>query len=526
MQNDLAHLRTAGLPTDGPGLQAFFAQRILNDAQREHLQRAIEQLAADSFDVRQSASAELVAAGLAARPLLRQAREANDVEVVRRAERALEQIAKEESIDRLLAAARHFLRTAPDQAWPTLIDYLNVYHNDQAVFEGTLQAMHDTLARSKQVPTDLLEQITSTKPTHRLIAVRLLSALPGQIERVRGLVSDPDHEVRFLVAEQLLRRGEQAGMPVLLNFLDQGPIEYAFGAEDLLCRLLEQGYPERTLGAGTSKDRAACRAAWDRWWQVNQPNVDLTRLNSAPALRGLTLIAEVDGGPTARIWECDRQGSQTWEMTQLGGPVDVQRLPNGNILIAEYYTSIVTERNRKGEIIWQSDKLGTNPVSCQRLANGHTLIATMREVTELNVEGKPVGPKYPVNGSIFQARRDRYGHTFILSDGKLQEFDHTGKQVRTLPVNRLSGWGGFALLPNGHILIAKYTSENSVVEYDAHGKEVWQLQASSPTRVQRLRNGNTLVAGGNQQEVVEYNREGEIIFKVTTKGRPFAAIRY
>jgi outer membrane protein assembly factor BamB len=241
----------------------------------------------------------------------------------------------------------------------------------------------------------------------------------------------------------------------------------------------------------------------------------------------------VDGGAAGgRIWECGPDGKQRWELTNLGGPVDVQVLPGGRLLIPEYYNSRVTERDRDGKILWESPKLNSNTVGAQRLPNGNTLIATMVDVVEFGRANQKVA-EFPRPGStVYQATRHRNGHTFILAGNSLIEYDTDKKQVRIVNVGSLSGWGGFEILPNGNYLIAYYGQNSKYAEIDKDGKTIWEHSTSAsptrldPTRVQRLRNGNTLVAGGNMMWVVEYDRDKKEVWKVATKGRPFGVRRY
>jgi len=312
--------------------------------------------------------------------------------------------------------------------------------------------------------------------------------------------------------------------------LTDGPLEYAYRTEDLLCRMLDNETPAQTLQGKEGPQRQACRDAWTKWWEGHRETVNLTRLKDGEPLRGLTLIVEVDnnGGfnsNSGRIWECGPDGKQRWEMTDVGGPVDVQILPGGRLLVAEYYTRQVTERDRTGKILWTSGALNSNPVSCQRLPNGNTLIATMQEVLEMTPDKKRVGNYPRPNGTVYHARRGKNGHTYYMANG-IVDLDATGKQVRTIPVANTTGWGGFELLPNGHFLVSYYVASNRVAELDANGKEVWSVTSNTPTRAQRLRNGNTLVAGGNQAFVYEYDRNKAEVWKVPTRGRPFSVLRY
>jgi hypothetical protein len=82
-------------------------------------------------------------------------------------------------------------------------------------------------------------------------------------------------------------------------------------------------------------------------------------------------------------------------------------------------------------------------------------------------------------------------------------------------------------LPNGNRLIAGFAQgQNSVVEYNEEGKEIWRKDRlpGIPYSVQRLDNGNTLVACKDQQQVIEILPNGELK-SVQVQGHPMYAQR-
>src|SRR6266852_555272 len=66
-------LKAAGVKADGPGLVDFFWKRTRPDADRDRIQGLIRQLGDGPPPARDRAAADLVALGVAAVPLLRQA---------------------------------------------------------------------------------------------------------------------------------------------------------------------------------------------------------------------------------------------------------------------------------------------------------------------------------------------------------------------------------------------------------------------------------------------------------------------
>ncbi|MEX2173109.1 MAG: PQQ-binding-like beta-propeller repeat protein [Pirellulaceae bacterium] len=91
---------------------------------------------------------------------------------------------------------------------------------------------------------------------------------------------------------------------------------------------------------------------------------------------------------------------------------------------------------------------------------------------------------------------------------------------------RLSGpaWGCQGL-PNGHRLVAMY-AQKLVVEYDSEGNEIWRKEGlpGPPYSVQRLDDGNTLVACADIHKIVEIAPDGTLK-QTTVQGRPMSAQR-
>ncbi len=524
-------LRDSNLPTDAEGLLQFFRKRTLAEVDRGKIETALKELGSPDFDVREKASEILSNAGLAAIPLLRQASRSDDYEVARRADRCLNTIAQDADPLRMGAAARVLAATRHPQTVPTLWAYCPMSSEDEPLVDGIVTALTEfTRAQGKADPL-LLAGLQDPHPARRTLAVRVLGPFPAYREAIRQKFIDADVKVRFVAASTLLRAEDPTAVPVLLTLLTEGPSEYAFLAEDLLCQLLGDQPPPMTLSAADETTRRKCRTAWEQWWKDHSAGIDLGRINRAEALKGLTLIIEVDNnggfnGSAGRIWECGPDGKQRWEITAVGGPVDVQVLPGGKLLIAEYYNNRVTERDRSGKVLWESPRLPNNPVSCQRLPNGNTLIGTMSEIIELTRDGKRVGNYPKPTSTLYQVVRARNGHTFYLSNNQVVELDVAGKEMRRVSVGHTSGWAGLELLPNGHFLISYYVAGNKIAEIDGTGKVVWEMHAPTASRTQKLRNGNILVAGGNHMYVAEYDRNKKEVWRVATVGRPFSVRRY
>lgn len=522
------------LNTSPATLIEFFKSRTLSEAERKNLSELINKLGSDDFDIRESASQTLARAGLAALPTLRSASRSDDVEVNRRIEMCLKTLDDVNESARVSAAALLLAHQKVQETPKVLLDYLPCIPNDETAADGIRVALSLYTKQIGKADPLLAQALVSQDAELRILAAQVLGEnLPAMRPEVKKLLRDPEGKVRYNAGLTLARAGDKTVVPEMLKLITDGTLDLAYLVEDMMFQLLGDAKMDVTISKGDTANRKASRDAWEKWWKENETKVDLAKLIDGVAIKGLTLIIEVDqvaiNGGQGRVWECGPDGIQRWEWTNVNGPVDIQVLPNGHYLLAEYYNSYVTERDREGKIVWRSPVQNNSTVAAQRLSNGNTLIATMSEVVEIKKDGTRVGDPYPrPQGTVYQVRQAKNGHTFILAGNEIMELSRDRKELRKVSIpGGLSGWAGFDLLPNGNFLIAYYGSGRKVAEIDGTGKVVSEIGTQvDPTRVQRLRNGNTLIAGGNTMFCIEYDVNKKEVFRVPTKGRPFSVLRY
>ncbi|HZT78914.1 MAG TPA: HEAT repeat domain-containing protein [Gemmataceae bacterium] len=518
-------LKDHKVATDGPTLLTYFRDRTLSDEDRAKLAAVVRQLGDDQFAVRERATQQLKAAGRAAVPFLKQAVNDPDLEVRRRATRCLEAIEEGSELPVTAAAARVLAVRNPAGTVEALLAYLP-FAADETVEEAVLTALATAGLRDGKADPALVKAAGSKEPTQRMAAAFVVGkAGPGQRRPVAKLLTDPDARVRFHAAAALTFSGDKAAVPALIALLNEGPLPLAWRVDDLLCQLAGDKGPKESLGAGDEASRRKIREAWEEWWKANAGKADLARLRLEEPLLGLNLICDYDGVPGAggQVWECGADGKPRWKLA-VPGAIDARILPGGRVLVAEHNTNRITERDRANKVLWET-RTTSNPVSCQRLPNGNTFLATYNELREVTREGKAVF-SYQKPGSIYYAEKLRNGHIlYVTSNGQVIELDGTGKELRTVRVGNTGGWGGVELLPGGRLLVALY-SEARIVELDASGKVHWEVKVQNPTWATRLRNGNTLVASTEGKRVVEFDRNGKEVWKQATEGRPFRVRRY
>jgi hypothetical protein len=160
------------------------------------------------------------------------------------------------------------------------------------------------------------------------------------------------------------------------------------------------------------------------------------------------------------------------------------------------------------------------PLNAQRLPNGNTVIATRAQLVEVDRNGKEVFTHNRGGLEIMAAAKRRDGHYVLVTrTGQCIRLDGAGKEVKTFAVGAVQLIGAnIDLLPNGNVLVP-LSSNNKVVEYDGDGKIVWEATFQQPTSVTRLPNGNTLIGSMYNLQVSEVDRKGTPVWQTRGEGR-------
>jgi hypothetical protein len=326
------------------------------------------------------------------------------------------------------------------------------------------------------------------------------------------------------VALALCEVPQREAVPALIGLLDaEGLAPEVLGkAEELLYRLADENAPA-VLPGSDAASRKRYRQAWEQWWEKNK-DFDLARLEEITRTHGHTLVVLLDDNV---VQELDANNKVRWQLKDVDFPLDVQLLSGDRVLLAENKGNRVTERNFKGEVLWQKEVIG--PLVAQRLPNGNTFIATRESVLEVNRDGEEVySYTRPAGELIMRAAKLRNGDIVLVTQLGVSRFvrlDAARKEVRSFGVNVQTFGGKLDVLPNGNVLIPELGT-NRVVEFDSQGKMVGQVEVESPVIATRLRNGNTLVTSINPQVgAVEVDRNGKVVWQYRTTSRVTRAYR-
>jgi hypothetical protein len=179
-------LKAAGVGVDGPALLAYLAKKTDAKVDAKRLEMLIAQLGDDDFEVREKASADLLAAGAAALPYLKRAARSGDPEVARRAEECLKRLAPGPNApDPLPAVVRLVALRKPAGATAALLERLTPATEPAAAQE--ILAALAAVAVSKGKPDAALQAALDGKdPVRRAAALAVLGQDGGAFEKKPG----------------------------------------------------------------------------------------------------------------------------------------------------------------------------------------------------------------------------------------------------------------------------------------------------------------------------------------------------
>ncbi len=497
--------------TEGSALLAEFRQRTLSPAELDKALTLLKSLDADTPAARQQAAAELVALGPSVVGLLQEALKGATGEKKRLLEESLQLMARRAAPPLPTAAARLVALRKPAGALEVLLGYLP-FATEEAMTAELQSALASLALRDGKVDPALVHALDDPLPLRRAVAAEALCRVAGPAERqtLHRLLHDADPTVRLRVALTLSSAKDRDAVPVLIDLIAELPETLAWQAQEPLFLLAGEQAPKEQPGADEASRKKA-RDAWRSWWKENAAKVDLAHLDASTRLLGYTLLVLVDNISAGRIVELGRDGKPRWQIDNLQYPVDAWMIGSNRVLIGEWNGRRVTERDLKGNILWEKNNLSGQVTNCQRLANGNTFIATNNAVMEVDRAGKVV---YTHNLSLIAAYKSSNGViTCLTNDGRCLKMDAAGKEIKSFPSGRGPSWtSGIDVLPNGNVLVSQ-TDRNKVVELNAEGKTVWEANAPGITTATRLPNGSTLVASYNQQSVTELDRSGKVIWE-------------
>ncbi|HEX3313255.1 MAG TPA: PQQ-binding-like beta-propeller repeat protein, partial [Gemmataceae bacterium] len=388
------------------------------------------------------------------------------------------------------AAVRTLGRIDSTEKVPVLLRFFP-YADHDLVADEVRRVLADSGAKDGRPHPALFAALKDPMSGRRGVAGEVLARLPKVRDQVTPLLKDADPTVRIRVAQGLILARVPEAVPVLIEAIGEVAPSQSWNAKDLLLRLADGKSPPLIAGGTDSASRKKYRRVWLDWWETNRGSVDLARLEKKAEFLGHTVCVLLDQN---EIIEMTPAKKIVWKLDNIGYPLDLQVLPTGNLLIAEYQAGRVTERDTANNIHWSKEV--TNPLMAQRLEGGRTFVATDSSWHEFDRDGSETNSVSRSNDErMMKVARLPNGNVVALTMlPRIVFFDPRGKEISSFPVAaeaKLYG-GRLDVQPNGRVLVP-FNLEDKVVEFDQNGRQIWSVSVPRPVAAVRLANGHTLV---------------------------------
>ncbi|MFO0863073.1 MAG: PQQ-binding-like beta-propeller repeat protein [Gemmataceae bacterium] len=466
---------------------------------------------------------------------MKQAESDSDPEIRARAKDIREKIEAKAEPPIQAATARLIANRKPTGAAEVLLAYIP-YAADQYVIDEIGKTLTKVAVPDGKAEAAIVAAMKDPLALRRAIAAEAI--VKGKAKEhfagVRELLKDTDPLVRLRAGLAFVDLRDKDVLPVLIETLKHLNPEQLWPVEEILVRLAGDAVPTVSLG-NNEISRKAAFDAWNDWYGKNQAKVDLATLDKVDALLNYTVVVQqnviriVNGQrmpAVGEVYELDANKNKRWSFNVPTYPVAAEVVGADRVLIAEYQGGKVSERDTKGNVIWEK-AVGGNPIGVQRLTNGHTFVVTQNRLIEFDAARNEVFSHQRPNHDVFRARKLRNGEfVFVTNSGQFVRMDAKGQRViKTFNVSPIPVlFGNMDVLPSGGVVIPDF-QQNRVVEYDADGKQVASFNVQWPNSVMRLPNGNTLVASQNTRKVSEFDRTGREVWSMNTEGMVFSARR-
>jgi outer membrane protein assembly factor BamB len=262
------------------------------------------------------------------------------------------------------------------------------------------------------------------------------------------------------------------------------------------------------------------------------------------------------GADNGRVAIVKSDGTVEWEYANRAEVHDVHLLANGNVLFTAGPRKVV-ELSKEKKVVWEYESKQKEGYkgrieihAFERLPDGTTMIAESGNgrIVEVDAAGKILRQialtidKPDAHRDTRMVRKLPGGNYLVCheGDGKVREYDPTGKVVWTYAIDlggrpRAPGHGveghgtevyGAVRLASGNTLIATGNG-NRVIEVTAEGKTVWTLghdelpgiRLAWVTTLHVLENGNIIVgnchAGKENPQLFEVTRDKKVVWTFT-----------
>ena len=508
----VARLRSAGITPTATGLRNFLSNVTATPEQRRVAKNWIRQLGSPFYNVRMLAMQELKQRRIALAPELMAGQTDPNSEIALRCSRLLHDH-NPDLQDTLFIAALETIVRRRYNGFLEPIERVLDHSQSTDLFRAAIDAAVATTTAS-DIDT-LRDWLKSPEPTKQILAIHALGRhSPNANHDVSRFLNHDDPAIQLSAAIAIARQTPQDSLATGLRLLSADDAWIRSDAARLLRDLTGQkfGY----WAYATPDRRAEGVRKWSDWLANSTSEQPLKPLPVSWRSRNWLGQRLVCRWRADTLEEFDRHQRSDFSIPGFKYVWGCWGTPQGHRLVCDYDSKFdttwkaVLEYDSAGNMIWKRDNLPGDPTCVQRLPNGNTLVAMTDPhlVAEYDPHGRLVW-EFPINGRPTTAQRLPDGNTLVnLQKAQQVVMIDPAGAVHVL-LKDLHGPYTAEMLDNGNILVTE-TARNRISEFDASGKRVWLLEnLQSPAQSQRLPDGNTLVS--DNRGLLEFSPGGDLV---------------
>ncbi|GAB4147132.1 MAG: hypothetical protein Tsb009_20140 [Planctomycetaceae bacterium] len=452
-------------------------------------EQLIQQLGDSSYRRREAAMKQLVSFPFVSPALMSRALNGTNLEIRRRCQK-VQKLIEVSTRRRLRMVYLKILEQGVRGLASEVLDSMTYCGNSVLVLTATRALCETATPRDLELLKHRLQ--TSSDATIRIAAIQAYEHLLGSNadDVLHRQLQTKNERIRLAVARAFANHGNRTALPHLVSLLSSEQLSVRIQAIQLL-----RQFTGRKFRFAPYDSKAARQVAVEKWkaWLKKSAAVAKLHYPLQQTISDYRRILVCDFFKH-KLVELDLDGNVIEETPVGKNPWGIQRLSNGNRLVAVYSTRSVCEIDESGKRVWKITNLPGGPTSVERLPNGNTLVACSdsHRVVEINPQGNIIW-NLRLAGRPTDAQRLENGRTLVTlqNANRVIEIDNQGKVYWS--INNLAGPFSARRLKNGNTLVSS-VNDGSAREYDI-AKKLLRFQRGYvlPYDIQRFENGNTLI---------------------------------
>ena len=407
----------------------------------------------------------------------------------------------------------------PDDAANTLIQYASSCP-DEATWEQ-LKSVLNKDPKKTIACESVLKNNNSPEPS-KALAMELISPESEPFREIQAKIHEKSAVLKIAYAKVMFLKEPYDCAKLILETCKELPNQKASWLMNWMAGQIENTTTE--INTESPEETVKTMERLGTWLEANKGKIQLIKSTTSKLSNPILLVENMNPEKkSGRVLLMGEKGGILWEINNLNSPNDA-KFNQGRVLISEAGNNRVTERDIRGNVLWE--KQIQNPFYVQKTSNGNIFIAARNEILELDSKGKEIF-KHSVSGqTILAARKSGPTEYHVLQySGNLVKINSKGSELSKviIPFPTNFGLNGATLLADGKILVSIPTI-NKIMEFSDRGNLLHEYDSTAPGIATRNMDGTILASNLQANKLVKIRRDGKVLWETPPgKFKPFKA---